>query len=86
MTRKNPWIAAVLNLIFYGAGTMYVGKRAAFGLVFTLAMLVVRYVEVKMKLTNLSPEMWPWFVGALAVIQVGCAIDGYNEAKKINAI
>jgi hypothetical protein len=86
MTNKNPWAAAILNLLLYGAGTMYVGKRMAFGLVFTLTMLVVRYVEVKMKLTGLSPEMWPWFVGALGVVQVACAIDGYDEAKKINAL
>ncbi|MEJ0029537.1 MAG: hypothetical protein WDO15_03860 [Bacteroidota bacterium] len=85
MTKKNPWIAAILNLIFYGAGTMYVGKRVAFGLILTFAMLVVRYVEIEMKLTNLSPEMWPWFVGSLAVAQVACAIDGFNEVKKVNA-
>lgn len=85
MTTKNPWIAAILNLLLYGAGTMYVGKRISFGLVFTLTMLVVRYVEVEMKLSNLSPQMWPWFVGALGVIQVACAVDGYAEAKKINA-
>jgi len=86
MTKKNPWIAAILNLLLYGAGTMYVGRRVAFGLMLTLTMLVVRYVEVKMKLINLSPEMWPWFVGALGVAQVACAMDGYDEAKKVNAI
>jgi hypothetical protein len=86
MTRKNPWIAAILNLILYGAGTMYVGRRFTFGLVLTLSMLVVRYVEIEMKLMNLSPVMWPWLVGALGVAQVACAVDGYSEVKKVNAI
>ena len=26
---KSPWLAATLNFFFFGAGTLYVGKRAA---------------------------------------------------------
>ncbi len=29
--KKNPWIAALLNFIFYGAGYIYAGKKKALG-------------------------------------------------------
>lgn len=28
---KNPWIAALLNFLFYGAGYLYAGKKKALG-------------------------------------------------------
>ena len=31
LEKKNAWIAALLNLIFYGAGYIYVGKKKALG-------------------------------------------------------
>ena len=31
MKTKNPWIAALLNFLFYGAGYIYAGKRKALG-------------------------------------------------------
>jgi len=29
--KKNPWIAALLNFLFYGAGYLYAGKKKVLG-------------------------------------------------------
>lgn len=82
---KNPWIASTLNLLLFGAGYMYNGKRVISGLLITIAMAVVRYGEVKIKMENLAPNYWPYLIGGLALAQIALAIDAYNEANEINS-
>lgn len=41
--KKNPWIAAVLNLVITGAGYIYVGKRVSFGALLLVADLFAYY-------------------------------------------
>ena len=81
--KKNPVVAAILNLLFFGAGTVYVGKRVAFGLVLIVALNTVQAIEILVSpvVGNLIPQYWPFFVGGLVVTKIAMAADGYREAK-----
>ncbi|MBI2584097.1 MAG: hypothetical protein HYW25_05500 [Candidatus Aenigmarchaeota archaeon] len=38
--RKNPWIAAILNIIIAGLGYIYVGRRKTFGYLLVAGTLI----------------------------------------------
>jgi hypothetical protein len=79
---KNPWVAAVLNFFFFGAGTLYVGHRKAAGwALVTLGGTAVQILEIYQSPPLKNWEYWPWlFVGLLGV-KVGLAIDAFQDAK-----
>ena len=79
--KKNPWIAAVLNFLFLGLGTLYVGKRKLTGGGLTLAAIGLTYVELNLQ--AVAPALYPIFFGSVMVAAVIQAIDGYNEAKSM---
>ena len=79
---KNPWIAAVLNLLLFGAGYIYNGRQVKLGWGITIACAVLRYAEVRLKLDNLAPDLWPLFLGGLAILQIVLAVDAYQEARR----
>jgi hypothetical protein len=77
--RKNPWLAAVLNLFTMGLGTLYIGQRKLTGIGLTLVAIDMTYVELQLKAMTS-----PLYLILLAGSFVACiilAIDGYNEAK-----
>lgn len=80
---KNPWIAAVLNFFLMGPGTVYNGRRRALGLALTAGALVLTYVELQLR--TAAPELYPLMFGAIFVMNVFFAYDGYVEAKAVNA-
>jgi hypothetical protein len=43
---KNRWIAAFLNLLFYGLGYLYLGERKALGAMLFVARIVFVIAEV----------------------------------------
>ena len=47
--KKNPWIAAVLNFIFMGLGTLYIGRRKLTSLGLTLGVIALTYVELQLQ-------------------------------------
>ena len=83
---KNPWLAAVLNFFFFGAGALYVGKRpmAPWALV-TLGGTIVQVLEIKESPPFDNWALWPWFFGGLVLLKLGLAIDGYGHAKSAGA-
>jgi hypothetical protein len=82
---KNPWIAAVLNLLLFGAGYIYNGKRKGLGIALILAWILIRYGEITIFLTNLVFEKWLVLFTGLIVLMFSLAADAYHEAKMINA-
>ena len=82
---KNPWVAAVLNLFFFGGGYLYNGKRKVLGLALIVAWILIRYGEITIFLTNLVFEKWLVLFTGLVVIMFSLASDAYREAKEINA-
>ncbi len=80
---KNPWIAAVLNFFLMGAGTFYNGRRKAVGVALTIGAILLTYVEFGIQ--NIAPTHYWIMFGAVFLVNTFLAIDGYNEAKAINA-
>ena len=83
--KKNPWIAAILNLIFFGGGYIYNGKRVGLGMALIVALLLIRYGEIAIYLTNLVQDKWIVLFVGLVVLQFSLATDAYKEAKSINS-
>jgi hypothetical protein len=81
---KNPWLAFVLNLLLFGGGYIYNGKRKALGLALVLAWVLIRYGEITIFLTNLVSKQWLVLFIGLVVLMFSLAADAYSEAKKIN--
>lgn len=80
---KNPWIAAILNFFLMGPGTVYNGRRKAVGAALTVGAILLTYVELQ--LNTAAPALFPIMFGTVFLINSFLAIDGYNEAKAINA-
>lgn len=79
---KNPWLAAALNFFFFGAGTLYVGRRkpAAWALL-TLGGSAVQVLEIYQSPPFLNWAFWPWFFVGLAAMKVALAMDAFQDAK-----
>ena len=79
---KTPWIAAVLNFFFMGAGTFYNGRRKAVGAALTVGALILTYVELSLQ--TAAPSLFPFMFVAVFLINALLAYDGYTEAKALN--
>jgi len=85
-TKKDPWLAALLNFIFTGLGYLYVGKRKTFGaLLLTSEFLVFAWILIdataREMLTALTSS--PLKVLATLLLAVAFALDAYNDAKTV---
>ena len=78
---KKPWLAALLNFLFYGAGYVYLGKKKGFGIGLIIAWILVRIGEIAIYLTGLVFEKWLVLFFGLFVFMLTFAYDGYQEAK-----
>lgn len=79
--KKNPWIAGILNFFFMGLGYIYNGRRVWLGLGFTVGAIILTYVELQVK--TQAPDLYWLMFGAVFLVNLCFAIDGYNEAKEI---
>ena len=79
---KMPWLAAILNFLFMGAGTLYNGRRVPLGAALTVGALLLTYVE--MSLQTLNQTLWAIMFAAVFLNNTFLAIDGYQEAQAIN--
>lgn len=74
MKKKNPWVAAILNLFLPGAGFAYMGGPALFvaGCAFFIADVAIGVIYYKHTVGMAArPSYWVWSVVAalsLAVI------------------
>jgi hypothetical protein len=46
MSKKKPWIAALLNLLFWGLGYIYNGKRKVFGVMLFISVIALSIVTM----------------------------------------
>ncbi|MCW3122254.1 MAG: hypothetical protein JWQ38_1746 [Flavipsychrobacter sp.] len=81
---KKPFIAAILNFLFYGAGYVYNGKKKGYGIALIIAWIVLRTADIKFYLNSSDLSIWFILMAGLAILQFTFAIDGYHEAKRIN--
>ena len=83
MKKKNPWIAAILNFLLFGAGYIYNGKRTTVGIALTAAWVVLRTTDIQFFLAGTVQNIWFILMAGLAILQFTLAYDGYQEAKGI---
>ncbi len=83
MTRKSPILAAVLNFLLFGGGTLYVGRRRGFGLAMIVGGSVAQAIEIKLSpaFDGAIPTLWPLLLGGLVLMKLALAFDGYREAQ-----
>jgi hypothetical protein len=55
---KKPWVAAILNLLFYGAGYVYNGKTKNLGIALIVAWIVLRTADIKFYLNGSVMGIW----------------------------
>ena len=79
---KKPLLSAILNFFFMGPGYIYNGRKPWLGLGFTIGAVVLTYVELTLK--PIEPQLYMLMFGAVFLINVCFAIDGYREAVDIN--
>ena len=88
---KKPWLSAILNFFFMGLGYLYNGKRMLTGALLTLAALGLTYLENFYKFADGNAfqahdsNAFTILFACVFIINTGLAIDGYKEAKEINA-
>lgn len=80
---KNPVAAAVLNIMTFGGGTIYVGKRVPFGIALTIGGNIIQTVEILVSPIggNLIPQYWPFLIIGIMTTKFALAFDAYQEAK-----
>jgi hypothetical protein len=88
---KKPWLAALLNFFFMGPGYIYNGRRSMLGIGWTITAILLTIVEqgpVFADGKNLQATSMTAFGLMFVAVFLGntiFAIDGYREAKQINA-
>lgn len=82
--KKNPWIAAILNFLLYGAGYIYNGKKKGYGVALILAWIVLRTADIAFYVNGNVQSIWFVLMAGLAILQFTFAVDGYRQAKEIN--
>ena len=88
---KMPWLAALLNFFFMGPGYIYNGRRALLGVGWTLTAILLTVVEQApvfaegKNLQATSPTAFLLMFVAVFLGNTCFAIDGWREAKAINA-
>jgi predicted nucleic acid-binding Zn ribbon protein len=73
---KNPWIAALLNFLFWGLGYLYNGKRIWFGTILLLTAIIDAAVA-------LAQGFRAWDLPSSLLLSVAFAYDAYKEASEI---
>ncbi len=80
MTKKNPWVAAILNFLFWGLGYIYNYKRKFLGLALLVSGFAVDMVYFSFEISDeLMIMAYP-----LTLIGIGFAYDAYKESIEIN--
>lgn len=83
MKKKNPWVAAVLNFVFYGAGYIYAGKRKELGIGLLIVFLVM-LAETFLGTTGHLENPFDTHLISMFVLSFVVAYDGYRitEGKR----
>jgi hypothetical protein len=89
--KKNPWVAAILNLFLLGLGYVYVGKRVAFGvgLVLWSVTIMAWYYSIPAPSAS-DPSIFAFIqlqtlvLADSLILGILFAYDGYKTAEGIN--
>ena len=85
--RKSPYLAALLNLLFFGAGYLYLGKRLVLGSLLFLASIIM-FIEYFSGTIDLLGHIVSWENIAdthsisMTIIAIALAYDAYKLAIK----
>ena len=78
MKKKNPWVAAILNLLFPGIGFAYLGSTALIlaGIVLFVSDLAIGIIYYKHTVGMASrPSYWVWSIlGGLSLAVITFAL------------
>jgi len=78
MKKKNPWVAAILNLIFPGIGFAYLGSTALIvgGMVLFISDFAISIIYYKHTVGMAGrPSYWVWSIlGALSLAVITFAL------------
>jgi hypothetical protein len=89
LSGRNPWIAAFLNIITWGAGYLYIGHRRFLGaglvIVFILNIMVLISIPYVVLLTY-SEMLFTWGMFVWAMLSALFAIDVFNETRELRKI
>jgi hypothetical protein len=77
--KKNPWVAALLNLLFYGAGYLYIGKKKAFGVGLIIVAVIIGIETVLIPMDHLGDPVGTHSV-SMTAMGIVLAYDGYKMA------
>ena len=68
------------------AGTLYVGRRMAVGVLAAIGRTVALSAEISVSPpgSNAIPSVWPFLLGGLNVLKLGLALDANREAQLAN--
>jgi hypothetical protein len=81
MTKKKPWLAALLNVILPGVGYIYAGKRKLFGVLWLIGgALACISVFTNLEAYSFMTEDI-WLSLAVILMDVAFGIDAYRDAK-----
>ncbi len=78
---EKPLDRRCFEFLFYGLGTLYIGRRKALGAALTVGALALTYVEMNLKAG--SPALYPIMFGAVFLMNAFFAYDGFTEAKAV---
>lgn len=78
--KKNPWVAAGLNIIISGLGYIYVGNRREFGFLL-LAGEIMTFFALVQNPVLLSLLSSGWILIASILWKAALALDGYSDAR-----
>lgn len=78
MRKKNPWLAAILNLLFPGIGFVYLGSTALIvgGMVLFISDFAISIIYYKHTVGMAGrPSYWVWSIlGALSLAVITFAL------------
>ena len=79
-TGKNPWIAAILNIIIAGLGYIYVGRRKNFGYLLIIGQVLI-LANIMVNPTAQNTAIEPLVIIGGILWELAFAYDGFRMAQ-----
>jgi len=83
--KKNPLLAAILNILIVGLGYIYTGKRILFGILLLSAECsAILWLIFNPDLAASNIMLHPLNIASTFIFLLALAIDGYRDAQAEN--
>lgn len=79
---KNPWIAAIANFFFPGAGYLIAGVKQGLAVLWLVGVLGLTYVEFGIR--EPEPTLYGIMFASVLIMNVAFAIDVYRTVSDQN--